>query len=150
MCEDMCTRLTVVVYRVVAMDEHPNAITIKKGYAAFLMGDTELLRQLMADDIVWHSLGNNILTGSYHGKAEVIGLFGKIIMETEGTLNLEVDDVIASDTRAVILTKVTAERNGKKLDSDTVNIYLMNPQGKVVEAFGPYSDDTATIDDFWS
>ena len=132
------------------MDEHPNAITIKKGYEAFLKGDTELLRQLMSDDIVWHSLGDNILSGVYRGKAEVIGMFGKIIMETEGTLNLEVEDVIANDSRAVILVKLTAERNGKKVEADTVNIYELNPLGKVIAAFGPYSDNSGAIDDFWS
>jgi uncharacterized protein len=131
------------------MDEHPNAVTIKKGYEAFLAGDIDQVRQLMAAEIVWHGLGNNILKGVFRGHAEVVSFFGKLIMETEGTLNLEVHDVIANDERAVILTNVSAERNGKKLNVRTANIYELNPAGKVIAAWGPYSDESDKLDDFW-
>lgn len=130
--------------------EHPNAVTIKKGYDAFLKGDIDQVRQLMADEIVWHSLGSNIVTGVYRGKAEVVSFFGKLIMETEGTLNLEIHDVIANDERAVILTRFSAERNGRKLDVKTANIYELNAAGRVVAAYGPYSDEVDVIDEFWS
>ena len=132
------------------MNEHPNAITIKRGYEAFLKGDIDLIRQLMADEIVWHSLGDNIVTGIYNGKAEVVSFFGKLIMEAEGTMNLEIHDVVANDERAVILTRFSAERNGKKLDVKTAYVYELNALGRVVAAYGPYSDETNTIDDFWS
>ncbi len=132
------------------MDEHPNAITIKRGYEAFLQGDIDQVRQLMSSDIVWHSLGNNILTGVFRGQSEVVSFFGKLIMETQGTLNLEVHDVVANDERAVILTNLSAERNGKKLAVRTANIYELNSAGKVVAAYGPYSDESDKLDDFWS
>ncbi|MGH2805861.1 MAG: nuclear transport factor 2 family protein [Actinomycetota bacterium] len=131
------------------MNEHPNATTIKKGYEAFLNGDIDLIRQLMADDIVWHGLGDNILRGVFRGKSEVVSFFGKLIMETQGTLNLEVHDVIANDERAVILTTVTAERNGKRVSARTANVYELNSAGKVIAAYGPYSDESDKLDDFW-
>jgi hypothetical protein len=49
----------------------------------------------------------------------------------------------------VILTNVTAERNGKKLDVRTANVYELNSVGKVIAAYGPYSDESDKLDDFW-
>jgi hypothetical protein len=90
------------------------------------------------------------VAGTYRGKSEVVSFFGKLIMETEGTLNLEIHDVVANDERAVILTRFSAERNGKKLDVKTANIYELNAAGRVIAAYGPYSDDSSLLDEFWS
>jgi uncharacterized protein len=132
------------------MEEHPNAATVRQGFAAFATGDIDGVRHLLADDIVWTTLGNNPVAGVYRGKAELIGFFGRIVMETEGTLEIELHDVIADDKRAVALLRTVAERNGKKLDSSALQVYEFNHLGKVVAQTGPYSDDTAAIDAFWS
>lgn len=108
------------------------------------------IRTLMADDIEWTVLGANPTSGVYRGKAEVIGYFGKLVMETEGTLELTVEDFVGNDEKVVAITRVRAERNGKTMDVHSIQIFGMNAIGKAVSCLGPFSDDTAEIDGFWS
>ena len=50
------------------MSEHPNVTLVKGGFAAFGQGDMVTLDALFADDLVWHTPGNNPLSGIYEGK----------------------------------------------------------------------------------
>ncbi len=58
------------------MTDHPNLEIARAGYEAFASGDLAAVSDLLSDDIVWHSGGNNILTGDYEGKEAVLGFFG--------------------------------------------------------------------------
>ena len=60
------------------MAEHPNLVNARAGYEAFALGDMAAVGDLLADDIVWHSGGNNILTGDYEGKEAVFGLLREV------------------------------------------------------------------------
>jgi hypothetical protein len=87
------------------MAEHPNAGLMRKGYAAFLVGDMETVSSLMTDDFVWHQPGNNPLSGEYKGKDHVFDFFAQLAKLTEGTLGLDVHDVLANDEHVVVLTE---------------------------------------------
>ena len=132
------------------MSDHPNAAVVREGFEAFLRGDMDKIRELMAADIEWTVLGNNPTSGVYKGKAEVIGYFGRLIMETEGTLQLELDDFVGSDDKVVAITRVRAERGDKKIDVRSIQIFGMNALGKANSCIGPFSDESAQIDEFWS
>ena len=47
------------------MTDHPNLEIARAGYEAFANGDLAAVSDLLSDDIVWHSGGDNILTGDY-------------------------------------------------------------------------------------
>ena len=132
------------------MTDHPNAAIVREGFEAFLQGDMDKIRTLMGDDIEWIVLGNNPTSGIYRGKSEVISYFGRLIMETEGTLQLEVEDFVGNDQRVVIITRVRAQRQGKSMDSRAIQIFEMSPIGKAMRCVGPFADDTKQIDEFWS
>jgi len=72
------------------MAEHPNLVSAREGYEAFAVGDMAAVGDLLADDIVWHSGGNNILTGDYEGKEAVFGYFARLLQETGGTFKNEI------------------------------------------------------------
>ena len=132
------------------MTDHPNAAIVREGFEAFQRGDIDKIRTLMADGMEWTVLGNNPTSGVYKGKSEIVGYFGKLIMETEGTLDIEYIDFIGNDEKVVTVTRVKAERNGKKMDVTAIQIFGMNALGKAVSCIGPYSNDSAQIDEFWS
>ena len=132
------------------MEEHPNVDVVRRGYDAFIHGDMDVIRQLMADDIEWTVLGTHPFARTYRGKAEVIGYFGAIIMETQGTLELLVDDIVGNDQRVVAVGRVRAERANKKIDASVIQIFEMNDIHRARRVIGPYSDDTQKIDEFWS
>ena len=132
------------------MSDHPNAAVVREGFEAFQRGDMEKIRSLMTDDMEWTVLGNNPTSGVYKGKAEIIGYFGKLIMETEGTLDIEYIDFIGNDEKVVAITHVQAERGDKKMDVTSILIFGMNAIHKAASCIGPYSSDTAQVDEVWS
>ncbi len=130
------------------MADHPNLEAGRRGYDAFARGDLETMSALMADDIVWHSGGNNILSGDYEGKEAVFGLFAKLAQETGGSFRNQIHDMLANDDHGVALVSATAERGGRSLESRAVHIFHMQ-DGKMTE-FWAFFDDQAAVDEFWS
>jgi uncharacterized protein len=130
------------------MAEHPNVEVVRRGYSAFANADMEGIQNLFADDVVWHVGGRSPLTGDYRGKEAVLGFLGDLVSQTEGTYRSEVHDVIASDMHAAALVRETAERQGKKLDQNSVHLYHV-ANGKVTEGWF-YPSDPYADDEFWS
>jgi ketosteroid isomerase-like protein len=128
--------------------DHPNLENARAGYAAFSAGDMATINDLLADDIVWHSSGDNILTGDYEGKEAVLGYMATLMQETGGTFRNEVHDMLANDDHGVALVNVTAERKGRTLDTQIIHVFHMR-DGKMTE-FWSVGMDQSELDDFWS
>ena len=126
---------------------HPNEELVRKGYTAFLSGDMTTMDQLLADDVVWHSPGRNQLAGTFTGKPAVFENFQKVFELTGGTFKLEIHDVLANDEHAVVLVRATGEKDGRKLDDNSVQIFHIK-DGKVTEEWLHVGDAYAS-DEFW-
>ena len=130
------------------MAEHPNAELLRKGYAAFSAGDLETVRAQMDPNIVWHVPGKHHLAGDYTGVDDVFNLFGRQFQETGGTLRLDVHDVMANDTHAVVLATISAQKDGKSLNNERFVHVLHVSDGRQTESWLlPENADVA--DDFW-
>lgn len=127
---------------------HPNEDLVRRGFAAFGTGDLATLGQLFADDIVWHVGGRSPITGDYKGKDEVFGFFAQLAERAGGTFRVDVHDVLANDEHVVALTNGTAEREGKRLNDNGVQIFHVK-DGKVTETWFHPGDQYAA-DEFWS
>ena len=92
------------------MAEHPNVARIRDGYAAFAKGDSTVLTDLFAEDLLWHNSGRNQLSGDYRRREAVFGLFGKLMELTEGSFSIDLRAVFADDERGVALVILTASR----------------------------------------
>jgi uncharacterized protein len=128
--------------------EHPNVELTRRGYEAFAKGDMATLSELIADDVTWHQNGVGPLSGTYHGRDEVFGFFGRLAEETAGTLRLDVHDVLANDEHAVALCTFSASREGKSIEVPVANVSHLR-DGKLTEFWGATTDPQASID-FWS
>ena len=126
---------------------HPNEDLVRRGFAAFGTGDMATLSELFADDLVWHVGGRSAITGDYKGKNEVFALFAQFAKLAGGTFRLAIHDVLANDEHAVALVRATAEREGKTLDNNGVQIFHVKG-GKVTESWFHASDQYAA-DEFW-
>ena len=122
---------------------------LRRGYDNFGKGDLEAIRADLAPDIVWHVGGNSPLTGDYKGIDDVFALFGRFFTETGGTLKNEVHDVLANETHGVVMFKQSAERNGKKLETNIVHIIHLDPEGRIKESWF-FPEKAAEVDQFWS
>ena len=106
------------------------------------------LAELIADDVTWHALGLGSLSGTYHGREEVLNFFVRLAEETGGTFRLDVHDVLANDEHAVALCTLSASRGNKSVEVPVANISHVR-DGKVTEFWGATTDPQASID-FWS
>jgi uncharacterized protein len=128
---------------------HPNENLVREGFAAFGRGDMDAMRnQFFADDVRWHTAGRSLLAGDYEGPEQVIQLFARIVELSDGTLSLELHDVLANDEHAVALFTARGERAGKQLNDNQVLVYHFR-DGKVSEVWGQGTDLYA-FDDFFS
>ena len=118
---------------------HPNEDLIRSTYAAFAAGDLQAVGESLADDIVWHSLGQSRFSRDYTGREDVLCLFGTLFEETDGTFRIELNDVLANDQRAVALTTNRGERLGRTLVYDEAAVFRL-ADGKIAEAW-LYVDD---------
>ncbi len=124
------------------MAEHPNATMARRMVEAYITGDPEAAMAAPADDVVWHHIGSD---EPLRGKAEVAER-GPASFAAEVTAKLH--DVLANDEHVVVMLKMHAERNGKTLDYDVVEIYHVE-NGKIVERWA-LAQDTAPIAAFFA
>jgi ketosteroid isomerase-like protein len=127
---------------------HSNEDLYRRGLEAFQKGDLDTLRGHLAEDVVWHVTGRSQFAGDHKGVAEVLQLFGRQAEATGGTLNLELHDVCANDEHAVGLLRLTAERNGRRLDDRGAHVVHIR-DGKIVESWYHPMDQYA-VDEFFA
>src|SRR5687767_307260 len=82
---------------------HQNEVILRDAYTAMAAGDGRTLAQLLTPKTVWVIRGRGKLAGAYRGPDEIFGLWKSIALQTGGGLRLEVEDVLANDTRGVVL-----------------------------------------------
>jgi ketosteroid isomerase-like protein len=121
------------------MAEHPNIELLRKGYEAFSQGDMDTVSGLFADDIVWHEGGRNPLSGEYKGKDQVFSLFARLVELSEGTLRIEVHDVVANDEHGVALVTISASRKGRTFSGTSADVFHIR-DGKALEFWDNVTD----------
>ena len=125
------------------MGEHPNAMAFRRLIDGFNSGDMESVVSLIADDIVWHSIG---LAEPLRGAD---ALAANALSFPEGLdVTAEVHDVVANDEHVVGLIKATAVAGDQTFEYRTAEI-LHFRDGQVSERWA-FSDDTARITVFFS
>ncbi len=127
---------------------HPNDELLRNGYDDFIKGGVGAIIELFADDCVWHIGGRNALAGNYEGKYGANDFFRKLMDITEGTFELEYDDVMASDQGGAALCRERARRAGRTYETNTVHLWRIR-DGKFTY-FSRYPEDTYADDEFYS
>ena len=128
---------------------HPNEDFVRTAVKAFIRGDLDTLQsQYLADSIIWHVPGQNPLGGEYTGPAHVRDYLSRAFQLADGTVAMELQDVLANDRHAVALFRSRAQRNGRHLDTFDAVIFRVE-DGKLAEAWHR-SEDPYASDLFWS
>jgi uncharacterized protein len=128
---------------------HPNEDRTREAYASFGRGDFDALKnQFWADDIRYHVPGRGPTSGDYEGVDQVLGFFQQTFELTGGTVRIELHDVLANDEHAVALLTMRAERAGKQLETNVVQVAHIR-DGKTTESWLCPADPVA-IEEFWS
>jgi ketosteroid isomerase-like protein len=130
------------------MGAQEDAGLVRRGYEAFGAGDMDTLRGLFADDAVWHLGGSGGLSGDKQGLDAILAYFGELFTRSNGTIRVDLDDLIGGDHHTVGFQRVHAERNGTAIDQRAALVFALK-DGKVSEVH-EFPEDTAKAADFWS
>ena len=128
---------------------HANADLVRRLHEAQQRGDVAALMDMLADDIVWHVPGRNLLSRDYNGKAEVAGFWARARELSGGTVRTELIDVLVGDQFGIALVRVFAEREGRILGGQFQAFTYRIQNGKVAE-FWFMVEDSYAVDAFWS
>ena len=128
---------------------HPDEDLVREAFAAFGRGDIGALQeQYFADDICWHFPGRGPVAGDHQGPAKVAEMFRHLAQLSGGTHRVELHDVIGNDDHVVALHTTRAERAGRQLEIDVVQVFHIR-DGKVTEAWTHHAD-LYSMDEFWA
>jgi ketosteroid isomerase-like protein len=131
------------------MAEHPHATLVRKGYDAFSRGDMDTLRELLSADCAHHVPGNHPLSGDFKGQDSVIDMYRRLAEETNGTLRVELRNVLVDNRgHAVTLHRFTAERGGKQLDETGALVFRI--VGDKITDIDECLEDIDKANEFWS
>jgi uncharacterized protein len=90
--------------------ETQNIALVRRGHEAFAKGDIETLKTLFSADAKWHALAAGILPGNYRGAQAILGFFGQLAHESEGTMRVEPLTMAASGDHVFVLQRITGTR----------------------------------------
>ena len=127
------------------MSAEENTRLAQSAYEAFGRGDVAALAELMADDIEWVDPGDpdeSPLAGTYRGKEEVLGWFGKLAEQVDFSA-FEPRDFIAQGDKVVSLVhaEATVRSTGRSMVQDEAHVWTFR-DGKVAR-FQIYLDTAA-------
>ena len=128
---------------------HPHEELIRRFHEAQRTPDPSVLMDLLADNVVWHLPGKNLLSRDYDGKAEVADFWARARELSGGTVRTDLLDVLASDDYAIALVRVHAEREGRSLGGQFQAFTYRIEGGKIAE-FWFMVEDRYAVDAFWS
>ncbi|KKW64687.1 ketosteroid isomerase [Mycolicibacterium elephantis] len=116
--------------------EVDNKEIIRRGYDAFTAGDLDAVLELFDDDIEWVQPGRSTVSGTFHGKTEVMEQFGRLAAKG---LTVKVERLVAEGDNVVAITEVSAGgETGQDADVFTLR------DGKVVRV--EVHGDTALLE----
>jgi ketosteroid isomerase-like protein len=124
-----------------------NANLIRRSYEAFADGDVPTVLGILSPNITWHVPGRSQLSGHYKGHDEVVGFFTTCLQLSDGTLRVDVDEIVAAGETVIALTTVSATRKGRAWSSPEVHVWRV--QNGLAIDFCEFQGDQQTEDEFW-
>jgi ketosteroid isomerase-like protein len=128
--------------------DHPNVLAYKRMIAAFNTNDLGAVQALVSPDLVYTIPGKSQIGCHTRGVMPHLTVLKLARELSAGTLRLEPRAVVADGNYLVVWGRITAEREGRRLDSDHCVMYRFE-DGRIVEG-RTVPVDLYAFDDFWS
>lgn len=120
--------------RPMGASDHPNAVKLKSAHEAFQKGDLDALFSILAEDCVWHMPGDNVLSGDFRGRAQIMESFGRLQQNVDSYWAYPLD-YFGSDDHVVLVAHVRATRGDKTLEVGEVLLWRVNDEGRLAEVW---------------
>jgi ketosteroid isomerase-like protein len=129
-------------------EPHRNLVTVREAIGAFNRTDLARMEQLVHPDIVYRISGKSLVAGEHRGIGAFVSLLEKVKRLSGGSVHLEVQDALADDRTVMLMTKITARREGKTLEQEQAYWYRFGPDGRIIEG-RTIPIDLYAFDAFW-
>ncbi len=127
---------------------HRHKDVLRRAYAAFARGDLAEYLSVCTDSISFRVPGRSAVAGTYSREQFASGLIAKVMEASGGTFRETVLDVIANDTRGVVLARHEFERHGRAHSYNTAHLDRID--GGRLASFEEYPEDLYAFDAAWS
>ena len=124
-----------------------NEALVRRIFDAFARKQGLSLRDVFAEDAIWHVPGASVMAGTYRGRSEIFRFLVRLPKLTNGTYGSRLIDVLVSGERAAALYRASGEREGRSLDIDQLLLFTIR-EGRVSEVLALPNDPLA-FDEFW-
>ncbi len=131
-----------------ASASHPHVGLYLRMIAAFNAGRVGDAAEILHPDVLYTIPGKSPIAGQTRGAQAHFDMLRAIRERSGGTLHLAPVAVVADDTYLFVYGRVTAEREGKRLDSEHCVVFRFE-EGRIVEG-RTLPVDLYTFDEFWS
>jgi ketosteroid isomerase-like protein len=112
-------------------------------------GSDAALREVLADDVIWHVPGENAIAGIYEGVEAVMEYFARRRDLASKTFRLHPGEVLVGDgERVAVLTDGTARIGGEERRWSTVGLYRFRDERVAACWLRPL--DPPEFDRIWS
>jgi uncharacterized protein len=128
--------------------DHPNVLAYKRMIAAFNANDLGAVEALVSPDLVYTIPGKSQIACHTRGVLPHLTMLKQARELSFGSLRLEPRAVAADGNYLVVWGRITAERGGRRLDSDHCVMYRFE-DGRIVEG-RTVPADLYAFDEFWS
>jgi uncharacterized protein len=128
-------------------DLHPNVLTYLAAIDAFNRNDLTAVGEYVRPDFRYRIPGRSRVAGEFRGIDGFVEALTRLRDESAGTIELTPVAVLADDENLIARARVTAQRGGKRLDTE--NCYAFRfLDGKVVDG-QVFLSDPEQVEEFW-
>ena len=93
-------------------------VVISRLYDAFERADPMAIAGCFTDDVVWHIAGSGPNAGDHVGPTTILEMLRHTAELSKWSFRVEVDDVLTSEDRAVVLVRAFGESDGIVLNGE--------------------------------
>jgi uncharacterized protein len=128
---------------------HPNVDVVRAMYEAHGRGDEARLRELLAEDVVWHLPGRTSVAGEHHGQDALLELWRREAGMLGGRVLPAVHDITASDDHVVVLSGATLQRQGRTLSLKLISVFHVR-EGRITACWLHVAAGQDDFEALWS
>ena len=110
--------------------EHPNATRMRRTVGAFVSGDIPGLLRGFADDVVWYAPGDTPVSGTFRGHEGIVRFFSGLDEGSGGSMDVEVDDVLAGDRHVTVFLNISADRHDERVSVVVAQVASVDDRGR--------------------
>jgi ketosteroid isomerase-like protein len=128
--------------------EHSNVALLRTAYDSWAAGSADSFVEACDEDVVWHIPGNNRLTGDHVGLEAVRGLFAELAAKTDGAFCMTYEDVLATESHALVATASSANVGGETLSYRVFDVFRLD--GGRIKEIWTFTFPQESSDRVWS